>query len=36
MVYLINNDLQLDGRVARRLTDAGPDFLMGIGASWRY
>jgi hypothetical protein len=35
IVHLLSNDLQLDARVARRLTDAGPDFLVGVGASWR-
>ena len=35
IVYLINPDLQLDGRVARRLTDRGVDFLVGAGLSWR-
>jgi hypothetical protein len=33
--YLLSPDLQLDARIARRLTDDGPDFLIGIGASWR-
>jgi hypothetical protein len=27
--------LQLDVRVARRLSDGGPDLLVGAGASWR-
>ncbi len=36
VVYLINSNLQIDGRVGRRLTEAGPDLLVGIGASWRY
>lgn len=36
VTHLLSPDLQLDARVARRLTDAGPDFLLGIGASWRY
>ena len=35
MVYLISPDLQLDARVARRLTDRGVDFLVGAGVSWR-
>jgi len=26
----------LDARVARRLTDTGPDFLIGFGVSWRH
>jgi hypothetical protein len=33
--HLLSPDLQLDARIARRLTDDGPDFLIGIGASWR-
>jgi len=36
LTYLINPNFQLDGRAGRRLTDAGPDLLLGIGASWRY
>ncbi len=36
LTYLINSNVQLDGRVARRLTDSGPDFLLGVGVSWRY
>jgi len=36
VTYLINSNLQLDARLGRRLSDAGPDFLLGIGASWRY
>jgi hypothetical protein len=35
LVYLFNPDLQLDARVARRLTDRGVDFLIGAGLSWR-
>jgi hypothetical protein len=31
----MNNDLQLDLRVARRLSDSGPDLLLGAGVSWR-
>ena len=27
--------LQLDVRVARRLSDSGPDLLIGAGVSWR-
>ena len=27
---------QLDARVGRRLSYAGPDGLPGVGASWRY
>ena len=34
--HLINKDLQLDLRAARRLTDEGPDLLVGIGASARF
>jgi hypothetical protein len=34
-VYLFNNDLQADVRMARRLTDRGLDFLAGVGISWR-
>jgi hypothetical protein len=36
VTHLLNSDLQLDARVARRLTDAGPDFLIGFGVSWRH
>jgi len=36
IVYLLSNDLQLDARVARRLTSEGPDVLLGAGVSWRY
>jgi hypothetical protein len=35
VVYLLSPDLQLDARVARRLTDRGVDFLFGAGLSWR-
>ena len=35
LVYLVNPDLQLDARVARRLTGRGVDFLVGAGLSWR-
>jgi hypothetical protein len=35
LVYLFHPDLQVDVRVARRLTDEGPDFLVGAGLSWR-
>jgi hypothetical protein len=35
LVYLFNNDLQADVRVARRLTDRGVDCLAGAGISWR-
>jgi hypothetical protein len=34
-VYLLSPDLQLDLRLARRLSDSGPDFLIGTGVSWR-
>jgi hypothetical protein len=34
-VYLLNPDLQLDARAARRLTDQGVDLLVGAGVSWR-
>jgi hypothetical protein len=33
---LLGPSFQLDARVARRLTDEGPDLLLGVGASWRY
>ena len=33
--YLVNTDFQLDLRAARRLTDDGPDLLVGVGLSWR-
>jgi hypothetical protein len=35
LTRLLSPDLQLDARIARGLTDDGPDFLVGIGASWR-
>ena len=35
LVYLFNSDLQADVRMARRLTDRGVDFLVGVGLSWR-
>jgi hypothetical protein len=35
LTYLFSPDLQADIRVARRLTDRGPDFLVGVGLSWR-
>jgi hypothetical protein len=34
-VYLFNPDIQVDFRVARRLTDQGVDFLIGAGLSFR-
>jgi hypothetical protein len=36
LTHLVNPDFQLDVRAARRLTDEGPDLLVGIGAAWRY
>jgi hypothetical protein len=36
VTHRLNPNLQLDARVARRLTDDGPDLLIGAGASWRY
>jgi hypothetical protein len=36
LTRLIGPDLQLDARVARRLTDDGPDFLFALGAAWRH
>jgi hypothetical protein len=35
LVYLFSPDLQADARIARRLTDQGVDFLVGMGISWR-
>ena len=35
LTYLFSPNLQADVRVARRLTDQGPDFLIGAGLSWR-
>jgi hypothetical protein len=35
LAYLLNSDLQLDVRAARRLTNEGVDFLIGAGLSWR-
>jgi hypothetical protein len=34
-VYLLSSDLQLDLRVARRLSEEGPDLLVGAGISLR-
>lgn len=34
-VYLLSPDLQLDLRAARRLTESGPDMLVGAGISLR-
>jgi hypothetical protein len=34
--YLVSDDLQLDARVARRLSAEGPDLLFGIGGAWRF
>jgi hypothetical protein len=36
VTHLLSPDLQLDARLARRLTDDGPDFLIGFGVSWRH
>jgi len=36
LTYLINPDLQLDVRAARRLSSEGPDLLLGLGASVRF
>lgn len=36
VTYLVTDDLQLDARVARRLTGEGPDLLLGCGVSWRF
>jgi len=36
LTYLINPDLQLDIRAARRLSSEGTDLLVGIGASARF
>jgi hypothetical protein len=36
VTHLLGPDLQLDARVARRLTEDGPDFLIAFGGSWRY
>jgi len=35
VTHLLSPDFQLDARIGRRLTSDGPDFLIGIGASWR-
>lgn len=35
LAYLLNPNLQLDLRAARRLTSAGPDVLLGGGIAWR-
>lgn len=34
-VYLFSDDLQIDFRAGRRLTDRGVDLLLGAGVSWR-
>jgi hypothetical protein len=34
--YLLSDDLQLDLRAARRLSDSGPDLLLGAGVSMRW
>jgi hypothetical protein len=36
LTYLVNADVQLDLRAARRLTADGADLLLGIGASTRF
>jgi len=36
VTYLIDPDVQLDARLAKGLTDAGPDLLLGFGATWRF
>ena len=36
VTHLLGPDLQLDARIARRMTDDGPDILIGLGGSWRY
>jgi hypothetical protein len=36
VTHLLGPNFQLDVRAARRLTDDGPDLLVGAGASWRY
>jgi hypothetical protein len=36
LVHLLSDDLQLDLRLARRLSDDGPDLLIGAGVSWRW
>jgi hypothetical protein len=35
VAHTVSPDLQLDARVARRITDDGPDLLIGVGVSWR-
>jgi hypothetical protein len=35
VVYLFNPDLQVDLRVARRLSSEGQNFTLGAGISWR-
>ena len=34
--YLVNDDLQFDARIARRLSREGPDLLVGVGGAWRF
>ena len=36
VTHLLSDDLQLDVRLARRLTDSGPDMLIGAGVSARW
>ena len=36
VTYLINPDVQLDFRAARRLSSEGADILIGLGASARF
>jgi hypothetical protein len=36
VTHQLSPNFQLDVRVARRLTDDGPDLLVGAGVSWRY
>jgi hypothetical protein len=36
VTHLVSDDLQLDLRAARRLTDSGPDILLGAGLSMRW
>jgi hypothetical protein len=36
VTYLPDPDVQLDARIAKGLSDAGPDFLLGLGATWRF
>jgi hypothetical protein len=36
ITYLADPNVQLDARIARGLSDVGPEILVGVGASWRF